>query len=370
MINRSVSLITALLFGLLAKGAEKAGSARDAIVLDSQLARLSVDLAGGAIGEFRVKDRDVNPLSWNVPRPGDTSPQGFGHFLCLDRWGPPSDAEGRRGMPYHGEASHVMWNIEEEATKNGDGIEAVLKARLPMAGLSVRRTVRLSAENVVFSVREEVTNENPLGRVFNMVQHATIAPPFLDETTIVDCNGRKGFAQGGNLPTPEEPSSEWPRVLKKDGASVDLRHLTNDPNPNVVSFAIDDDYGWVTAATPAKGLLIGYLWKASDYPWVSLWRDVHDGKPAARGLEFGTTGLHQPFPILLKKGGIWDRPLFEYLDGGETRIKGYIGFLVPVPADFRGVKSLKREGEVIKLVEHPTARSEREFVVSLRGISF
>src|SRR5437867_4003732 len=83
-----------------------------------------------------------------------------------------------------------------------------------------------------------------------------------------------------------------------------LRRLSADPNPNVVSYAIDDEYGWVTAATPNQGILIGYIWKTSDYPWVSLWRDTQNGRPSARGLEFGTTGLHQPYPALVRKGRI------------------------------------------------------------------
>ena len=72
---------------------------------------------------------------------------------------------------------------------------------------------------------------------------------------------------------------------------VNIRRLTKEPNPNVVSYSIDDEYGWVTAATPAKRLLIGYVWKTKDYLWVSLWRDTREGRPSARGLEFGLRDL-------------------------------------------------------------------------------
>ena len=168
--------------------------------------------------------------------------------------------------------------------------------------------------------------------------------------------GRKGFAQGGVLPDPEEPSAYWPQAAGPDGELVNLRHLTDNSAPNVVSYTLDGQYGWVTAATPAQRLLIGYLWKTADYPWVSLWRDVRKGRPAARGLEFGTTGLHQPFPILVKKGRIWDRPLFEYLDASETAAKGYMAFLLSIPADFKGVKDVQvKEG---RLVLHERTESE------------
>src|SRR6185295_11276954 len=160
--------------------------------------------------------------------------------------------------------------IARDAVEQNGVIEAEMKAQLPKAGFSVRRLIRMSSKAAVLMVTEEVANLNALGRIYNAVQHPTIGPPCLDESTVVDCNGRKGFPQGASLPNPEEPAFFWPRALNRDGETVNLRRLTNDPNPNVVSYGIDEAYGWVTAATSAKGLLIGYLWKTSDYPWVSL----------------------------------------------------------------------------------------------------
>jgi hypothetical protein len=347
--------------------AEEFVDGRKSLVFDTPMARLVVDLAGGAIGEFRPKNSEVNPLSWARPKAGDTAVRGFGHFLCLDRWGPASEGEAARGMPYHGEAANVEWSIAREVTESGGVLEAEMRAKLPKAGLSVRRTIRMSRLNWVFKVREEIANDLAIGRIYNVVQHPTIGPPFLDEKTIVNCNGRRGFAQGGDLPTPEEPSEEWPKARKKSGEVVDLRRLESDPNPNVVSYVIEDTHGWVTAASPAQGLLIGYFWRTTDYPWVSLWRDVRAGKPAARGLEFGTTGLHQPFATLVKKGRIWDRPLFEFIDAGEKVTKTYTAFLCSVPKDFKGVDSLRVEGEFLYLREG-TERQRKEIIVSLRGL--
>ena len=58
-------------------------------------------------------------------------------------------------------------------------------------------------------------------------------------------------------------------------------------------------------------------------------------------MEFGTTGLHQPFPTLVKKGRIWDRQLFEHLDAGEMTARSYTAFLFKIPIDFAGVDSIK-----------------------------
>jgi hypothetical protein len=359
----------AIVLGLVSStsAAGEVASGRKSLVLENQAARLVVDLGGGSLGEFKFRTGELNPLSWNSPVPGDASIHGFGHFLCLDRWGPPSEAEGAHGMPYHGEAAHVPWEIVRGAGVRDGLMEAELRAVLPKAGLSVRRTIRMSEKGAVCAVREEVRNENPLGRIYNMVQHPTIGPPFLDETTLVDCNGRKGFAQGGSLPNPEEPSFFWPQALTTDGEGVNMRRLTNKPEPNVVSYSIDASYGWVTAATPPKGLLIGYLWRTKDYPWVSLWRDVREGRPAARGLEFGTTGLHQPFATLVEKGRIWNRPLLEYLDSGAAVVKTYLVFLVSIPNDFGGVESIEVEKDQLSLNERGREKP-RIFRVEAEGL--
>ena len=340
---------------------------RPSIVLQNESARLVMDLNGGSLGEFRFLDRDLNPLQWASPKRGETNIHGFGHFLCLDRWGPASAAEAAQGMPYHGEAANVAWSLVRGPAPRDEFLEAEASARLPKAGLSIRRTLRLSQQAAACAVREEVTNENPLGRIYNAVQHPTIGPPFLDANTIVDCNGRRGFAQGGALPSPEEPSFFWPQALNRDGDSVNMRRLVADPNPNVVSYVIEESHGWVTAASPRQGLLIGYVWKTSDYPWVSLWRDVHDGNPAARGLEFGTTGLHQPFGILVKKGRIWDRPLFEHLDAGQAVSKRYLMFLCRVPEDFGGVDSLEITPARLRLRERGQGAA-RDLTVEIAGL--
>jgi hypothetical protein len=171
------------------------------------------------------------------------------------------------------------------------------------------------------------TNIGKLGRIYNMVQHPSIAPPFLDEETFVDANVGGGYSQA-------------------DGAFTNgldaVRRLTTDPNPNVVSFPIYAELGWVTAITPKHQLLVGYVWDSAQYPWLSLWRHVENGKPAARGLEFGTTGLHKPFGDMVRRGGtMMDRPLFVYIDAGETQQRSYRAFLRKVDSSVKRVSGLR-----------------------------
>lgn len=314
---------------------------RPSVLLESTAAQVVIDIRGGSFVSFKLKGLDLNPLVWN--NAGDAQPRQMSHFLCLDRWGQPSAAELANGMPYHGEAGLVEWKVLRATSA-----EAEMTATLPMAGMEVWRRAKLTG--AVLFVEERVTNRNKLGKPYNMVQHPSIGPPFLDETTLVDANAKRGLMQSSAMPNPEHPTVVWPQALK-DGIPVDLRRLANDPLPEVVSFVIDEPWGWVTAVTPAPGLMLGYLWKTSEYPWLSIWRHVVDGKPFARGLEFGTTGLHQPYPILAEKGRIFDRRLFSYLDAGESHTRTFAAFLARTPAGSQGIRQIALEGAKIVVTE-------------------
>jgi hypothetical protein len=339
---------------LFAAYAQNPVNPRPSLILESKVAKVVVDLAGGSISDFHLTGLPLNPFTWDSK--GDTaSPRPMGHFLCLDRWGAPSTAEQRNGMPFHGEASRVLWRVLTPPAAKGDRVEATMAASLPLAGLEVTRRIHISTAAPFFVVMERVTNRNKLGRIYNMVQHPTIGPPFLDEETLVDTNAKTGFMQNSPLPNPEQPSVEWPNALNK-GEPVDLRRLTKDPEPNVVSYTIADENGWVTASSASAGLLVGYIWKTEEYPWFNAWRHVEKGRPAARGLEFGTTGLHQPYPTLVKKGRIFDRPLYTYLDAGQTESRSYACFLLKIPKDYKGVERVQYANGGLQIYERGGGR--------------
>lgn len=98
--------------------------------------------------------------------------------------------------------------------------------------------------------------------------------------------------------------------------------------------------GWCTATSSKDKLVLGYVWPPEDYPWLSLYRSIVDGKIAARGLEFGTGGLHQPFEVLIKEGPILGRPNVHWLDAGKTRTFRYGCFLLPAADGTVGVSNV------------------------------
>jgi hypothetical protein len=316
---------------------------RRSVTLKGDKASLTIDVLGGSFVDFRLNGLDLNPLVWANEGPAD-QPRSMSHFLCLDRWGLPSEAERANGMPGHGEATKVEWKTTAAPSRRGNRVEARQSAFLPMAGLRVERLTRVSG--AAFHVEETVTNDNKLGRIYNMVQHPTVGPPFLDTDTVVDSNARQGFMQSSPMPNPEHPTVVWPQAMQ-GAQAVDLRRLQDDDLPNVVSYVIDEELGWVTAASPSKGLLVGYVWKTAEYPWLNIWRRVENGKPLARGLEFGTTGLHQPYGVLVKKGRIFGRQLYDHLDAGESRTRSFTGFLAEIPKSFQGVRGVGLGANVV-----------------------
>jgi len=244
-----------------------------------------------------------------------------------------------------------------------------------MAGLEVRREVSLAPSDAVAVVVETVTNTKALGRMYNVVQHPSIAPPFLSETTIVDCNGEQGLTQGDRwtaLPEGMDPSKEggirptfvFPKAVNAAG-EVDATHMTGGPD-DVFSYAISSGskLGWVCATNLEQGLLLGYLFPSEAYPWISLWCCSRKGRPVARGLEFGTTGLHQPFPFCAEWPRIFGRPTFAYIDAGASQRRAYACFSCKVPDGFQGVRSVELgECGQISIVE----RTEVAQTITMQG---
>jgi hypothetical protein len=178
--------------------------------------------------------------------------------------------------------------------------------------------------------------------MFNIVQHVTIGPPFLDKSTLFDINAEKGFEnkEDGSL-NQEEPVFRWPQA-DHNGQGINLRQFIVEW-PRVISFVYskNEKYAWVTACNPDKNLLLGYLWKTEEYPWINFWRSMENNVPVAFGMEFGTTGLHEPFPVIAKKGKIFDRNLYDFIDAGEIITKSYATFLTKVPEDYKGVDKIE-----------------------------
>ena len=330
-------------------------------ILLNETASLEVDLFGGAITNFHLHEGKVNPLSFKFSKeqmPANNQPGApyQGHFLCLGRWGEPSAGEIKAGIPDHGQIANIDW----EALQSDDK-KLTMQTTGQLEGLHVERTIQLESGLPVYLVHEQVKNINPLGRLYNMVQHPTLAAPFLDNHTIVNCNASAGFNYHF-FNSPESHTIHWPRVIGENGSIIDLSKSVNGNN-SVYSFIVsrETDLGWVTAYAPKAGLLFGYLWRRKDYPWINLWQDWSDGQIRFRGLEFGTTGIHRPFQQILENGKsrVFGENTFAYIDAGETVSRSYLSFLHRVEPDFAGVDAISLLNGFITI---KTCANERKYI--------
>ena len=341
------------------------------LVLKGKAARVTVEVNGGSITEFRLSGSDVNPLAvdWSEVA---TTLFGFdltypwrGHFVCLDRFGFPSEQELENGMVFHGEASQVPWEVTAQPTLSDGALEAGMACRLPMAGLQVQRTMQLSEDAAVLCVHEAVTNTNALGRLYNNVQHANIQTPFLDETTILDCNAATGFLY--QEPIPEDLATfQWPHIEHK-GKSIDLRSQTANTDTFGVFMVVDRqaEHGWVTACSPSQGVMLGYLWSPEDYPWLLVFRMPKHGEPAWLTFE-PATGYLGPNKHLVARGRVLDLPIVSYIDAGETISTDYTAFLAPIPTDYRGVEDVRFADDQIVIRERGDSDGSRDIRLKAR----
>ena len=98
----------------------------------------------------------------------------------------------------------------------------------------------------------------------------------------------EGLASDRDFTSPHAPTV--------DGGSVDLRAAPASPNSGDHTTSLMDRsrrLAWVTALHPGRRLILGYVFRTAEYPWVQNWESYPPTRKLARGLEFGT----QPFDV-------------------------------------------------------------------------
>ena len=321
------------------------------LVLRNDSVTLSISRLGGAIVGFYLNNQQLNPLDWKVlpndmPENNQKGAPFQGQFLCIGRWGSPTEGEKRAGIPHNGEPSNRWWK------KNSLLLPGMLKMSVhaPLEQWQVNRRIKLYQNQACFEVEETLTNLLNSGRFTAIVQHATLGGTFLDENVLVNSNAGAGFNQNLISKSLSEFEYQWP-IAYADSlkATIDITK-SNDSNGYVSTHVIDGEIGWATAANPGKRLLIGYVWKTSDYPWLHIWHGIKDGNLWAKGIEFGTTGLGDTFsPENRAAITFHHRNNNMFVDAKSSVSKRYTCFLIRIPEDFIKTTSVLSTQSFIKL---------------------
>lgn len=331
-----------LMFSCHNKGNDQENHGADTIVyLKNSGAQIGISLWGGALADFHLPEDSINPFTWSLkseemPKNNQNGAPFQGHFLCTGRWGSPTPGEIKSGIPHNGEPSNVWWQIKESSDHT-----LRMHCTAPLEGFEIERNVVLADEASYFEVSEIFTNKLNIARNLPIVQHATIASPFLDTMVVLHSNAGKGFNQKFVPGQFLEYESEWPFLTSDTlGNAIDLTR-SNHQEGFVGTFAFNDSTGWVTAYNPKYRLLLGYVWKTKDYPWLHIWHGTKEGKLIAKGLEFGTTGLGDTSPLQQRfLLDFYGNTNLNYIDANSSVEKKYVCFLVKTEKDVKEIQEV------------------------------
>jgi hypothetical protein len=297
---------------------------RLAVHIRNDLLRLTILTLGGHIAEIQDLETGVNPL-WIPPwiqEPGaefgDNAEsrllQGImGHNVCVDLFGPPSDAEGAAGMTAHAEASIEPYEFEES------GEELICRCELTGSQLSFERRLRLDGRKVL--VQETVRNNSVFDRPIAWTEHVTLGPPFLESgKTLFRAPIVKSAPFGGSVPIP----------LEVYGCTTPLggfnTHLTD---PAV-------ERAWFTAWSPASNVALGYVWDRADFPWLGAWEENQsrtlppwNGRTQTRGMEFSASPFPESRRQMIERGRFFDTPCYRWIDAKGALSVRYYAAIAP-----------------------------------------
>ncbi|AWX43239.1 hypothetical protein HME9304_00226 [Flagellimonas maritima] len=373
--NQVNSYSLLLFFILISAEVQSMQHVKDSIVLKNKSLKLVQNLHGGAITSLEFKDNPVNPFDWSLPveNQPEINKDGFafrGHFISLGTWGMPTEGEQNAGIRLYGEPTAQIWK------RNNFSIDSlgnkILKTgfRSKIEGLSLERKITLYQNEALIQVKESVTNDLPISRVYNFLQHPTFGGAFVSKNLRIDTNAGKGFYQKGAYPRTtynnlEADSFYWPNGILPDG-KIDLRTSGSRKKTYLTShiFSESDKTGWATASNPDKKLLIGYIWKINEYPWLNVWHQSVDGKVVGRAIEFATCGVGLGFKELITGNYTYFANLsFEFIDAGQTLDKTYYMFAMEIPAKFLETTHVFLTDETV-IVQYATEKGEVEKIFS------
>jgi hypothetical protein len=329
---------------------------------------------GTTLSSIVLKDdpEKLNPL-WNPMRMARELGQpvhydgGAGLFVCVDGFGPVSSQEKAAGLPMHGEAHRQMF--EAESKREGATASVTMRATLPIVHEVFTRTFQIHDGESVVLVESELENQLGFDRPVNWAEHATIGSPFLKSgVTVVDVSGSRSRTRPYDEVLSGHTSRRltsgqdftWPLAPGLHGEAVDLRqtpdnagyldHATTLMDPN-------HDLEWATALNAKKGLLLGYIFKRAEYPWLQYWGNYPATGKFARGMEFGT----QPFDVSRREavsmGAMLGVPTYRWLPANSKITTRFLVFYTLVPQGMQKVDDVRLEnGQIV--VEDRSAHKE------------
>jgi hypothetical protein len=329
-----------------------------ALVVSNDKLDLTIYTDGGAFASLVLRDDpgQLNPL-WNPERLAREAGQEYrdrrslGHFVCVDGFGPSSAEEQKAGLMMHGEAHYLPWELVS-AAKQGNLTAAKFSVKLPIVQEVLTRTVTVAeGENVVY-VESELESLLGFDRPVNWAEHATVSAPFLEPgVTVVDMPATRSMTRpytgSPRRFPPAGAEFRWPMAPLAAGGQADIRtvpvalglmgHTTS-------LMDRDRKYAFATVLHPVRRLIIGWVFKPEEFPWVQDWENYPASGKVARGLEFST----QPFDVSRREAigspALFGAPMYRWLPARQKISSRFLMFYARVPEGLMQVDDVRLEG--------------------------
>ena len=349
--------------------------------LDNGTLKLVMLQGGGHLSSLIHRERaGLNPLwvpIWRTIEPWTYRPKDAaryeaallasicGHNLCLGWFGQPSDAEQRAGLGGHGEAPVVRWHLVKKAVGRRE-IALTCRCDLPVAAMRFTRTVRMRRNSAAIQIREEIASLSRRDQPFTMCEHVTFGPPFLKKgVTLFDMPATEAHTFPGTFSGQQRLKADaafrWPKGPRAGGGTVDLRTIgaetrrSSDFSTQLMDVQRED--AWFSAVNPEAGLMVAYLWKRADFPWVGNWEENYErkikpwvNKSLTRGMEFANTPFPQGLRRAVDRGVFQGVPTFRWLPAREKVTLDYEILAAPVARECRGVRDIRRTEKGVEVV--------------------
>lgn len=287
---------------------------------------------------------------------------GAGHFVCVDGFGSPSAEERAAGLPFHGEAHTEMFVVH--SARQGFSAVVSLTATLPITQERFTRTFRIIDGENVIHVESDLESLLGFDRPINWAEHATIGSPFLEPgVTVVDVSGSRSHTrpytsvENGDVQRrlKSDQDFQWPLAPGLNGAPIDLRQTPLNPHFLDHAATLTDPnrkLEWVTAINPKKRLILGYVFRRADYPWVQYWGFYPPSRKMARGMEFSTQPFDLPRREVVTTGTMFGTPLYRWLPAKSSVKTRFLLFYAHVPDGFTKVDDIRIEKGQILVIDH------------------
>lgn len=357
---------------------------------------VSVLAGGGHICELYLKEVPrVNPLwrpQWNTIDPGRYTlgkhrriygppPDGrllagiAGHSLSFDHFGPPSKEETIAGLTTHGEAPSTNWQLLKKSSSPRPTL--TYGRILREAQIDFSRKISVDRTSAVVYCEEQATNLGCHDRPISWNEHVTFGPPFLEcGTTVFDMPATRSqvcpSSYSERMLLQPDVEFTWPRAPTKQGGTANLRTTPDQRFGHYTAQLLDPtlEIAFVSACNPSQRLLVVYVFRRKDFPWVGNWEERNNriappwkGRTFCRGIEFSTT----PFPIprreIIEQGALFGERTYRWLPAKSRLRVLYLIMLFKTPEMFSGVSEVSVRAGVARVIE--TRPQSRELTASV-----